>query len=285
MQSFVGEPIPYNPANRILTAQDVENILGKYGLNIAGVNTGVHVQTSTSEERLHELRKAMVHRSYCIRKTDSQLRQPCPAGCVPLQDESNERLELLGDAVLNLMVAEYLYERFPTENEGFLTRLRSKLVNGQMLSELSLVLGLDKFVLLSKQVDENAGRGNKKILEDTFEAFVGALFLTIGNYERVRQWFITFLESSVDVANLVLTQNTNKDLLLKYFNFKHGRVPTFVEDTTKDTKGQRFSVMVKNPAGAIVGTGTGSSRKQAEDDAARAALEYYGVSAFEVSSL
>lgn len=271
------DPSPYNVTNVLMTADDVRQWLEKYGLSgedLAG--------------RLLEIHKAMVHRSYCIRKNETILsgNTLCPKGCLPLQEESNERLEFLGDSVINQLVAEYLFERFPTENEGFLTRMRSKLVNGQMLSELALVLGLDRFILLSKQVEDNEGRMNKKILEDAFEAFVGALYLTLDNYAKMRQWFVTFLEGTVDITELVLTQNNNKDLLLKYFNHLHGRQPVFVEEKEgKPGTQQRFNVSVRNPAGVVVGLGTGPSRKLAEDDAARAALAHYGVSAFEISSL
>ena len=121
--------------------------------------------------------------------------------------------------MLSLIVADYLYERFPSENEGFLTRMRSKIVNGVMLAELSSFLGIGRHVLISRQIEENDGRKNKKILEDCFEAFLGAIYLST-SFEKAKIWFVSFLEASVDVTELVLTQNNNKDMLAKYMQVR-----------------------------------------------------------------
>jgi ribonuclease-3 len=90
---------------------------------------------------------------------------------------SYERIEFLGDALLGMIVANYLYTRFPDQNEGFLSKIRTKIVNGRMLGYLSDKIGFPKFAIISKQVEETGGRNNFKIMEDIFEAFIGALFL------------------------------------------------------------------------------------------------------------
>lgn len=279
-----GSSAPFNRRNRLISAHDIRRMLRAHG-----------VTPPAEEEDMDcaEYYKSMVHRSYCTRKNENfhSGNLQCPANCLPLQEESNERLELLGDAVLNLVVAEYLYDRFPAENEGFLTRLRSKIVNGQMLAELSLALGLDRFVIISRQIEENDGRRNKKILEDCFEAFLGALYLSTGSYADARTWFISFLEANVDITSLVLTQNSSKDLLAKYFQHSFSSQPRFVEDPAAGGHGgggaaaARYRVMVQSPdSGAIVGTGTGATRKLAEEDAARAALRYFGIANYEYSA-
>merc|ERR1711935_614919 len=102
----------------------------------------------------------------------------CPSDCLELQIESNERLEFLGDSILGSTVAGYLYERFPDENEGFMTRLRTKLVNGEMLGKLAKKIDLSGFMIISRHVEERCnGRDNLRILEDVFESFIGALYL------------------------------------------------------------------------------------------------------------
>ena len=78
---------------------------------------------------------------------------------------------------MNLAVGDYLFQRYPDESEGFLTKMRTKLVNGNILAELAQYAKLSRFVIISKQIEENNGRRNKKILEDSFEAFLAAMFL------------------------------------------------------------------------------------------------------------
>lgn len=260
------EGLPFNTRNTLITLNEIRGLLLKYGVEDAVKDGGQYF-------------KSMVHRSYCTRKNETFKagNLQCPANCLPLQEESNERLEFLGDAVLNLIVADYLFERFPSENEGFLTRLRSKIVNGAMLAELSLMLGLDKYVIISKHMEDNDGRTNKKVMEDSFEAFLGAMYMSLASYDKTKAWFVAFLEANVDVTELVLTQHHDKDMLAKYFQQTFNCQPKYIDDLATTWKAHKFSVIVKNPKNAVVGTGRGATRKLAEDDAARAALRYFDV--------
>jgi len=157
--------LPYNTKNRLIDQSDVLSLL-EYG-NICIINN------------INIYRRAFVHKSYCTRKNENYLdgNLKCPDECMPLQEESNERLEFLGDSILNLIVASYLFERYPGVNEGFLTTMRTKLVNGKMLAFLSGQINLGNFVIMSQQIEGNDGRKNKNILEDTFEAFIAAIYL------------------------------------------------------------------------------------------------------------
>lgn len=265
--------IPYNPANRLLSEADLRGLLERYRYRfpVRDANT---------------FRKAFTHRSYCTRKNENFVEgnAGCPAGCLPLQEESSERLEFLGDAVLNLVVAEYLFERYPDENEGFLTRMRTKLVNGVMLAELSRVAGLDRHVLVSRQIEEHGGRMNKNVLEDAFEAFIGAMFVDAGKddvgYVAASEWLVAFLEHNVDFSALVATPNNYKDTLSKYFQHAFNGAPRFT-DIVPDggAAGQpsdTCTVCVKTRDDVVVGMGTGSTKKLAENEAARKALLYFG---------
>jgi ribonuclease-3 len=278
LESASSSSTPFNPANRLITPGDIRAMLARYGLD----------DVDLQECGLYY--KAMVHRSYVTRKNENFVsgNVQCPRNCLPLQEESNERLELLGDAVLSMVVAEYLFERFPEENEGFLTRLRSKIVNGNMLADLSLKLSLDKFVIISRQIEDNNGRRNKKILEDVFEALLGAMYLSLGAYDTFRQWFITFLEDNVDVSQLVLTQNNHKDTLIKYFQHNFNSQPLFVDVSSSSGKErdsresrEKASVVIKSASNVVIGTGSGSTRRIAEEEAAKAALRYYGIAVHE----
>ena len=160
------EEFPYNNMNILIEEEEVNKILRDYGVSFKCYNVDIY-------------RKAFVHKSYITRKNENFVtgNKNCPEDCLPLQEQSYERFEYLGDSVLSTTVANYLYQRYPDQNEGFLTKMRSKLVNGHMLGDLCRKVGLSKWVIISKQIEENNGRDNYKILEDVFEAFICAIFL------------------------------------------------------------------------------------------------------------
>ena len=209
---------PYNPRNILLDAQSLESILHIYE---SAEDNNKHVYFD-----LNLYRNAMVHRSYCTRKNENLLNGnvSCPSNCIPLQEESFERLEFLGDAVINLIIGKYLFERYPDENEGFLTKLRTKLVNGIMLANFCVFAKIPPYILISKQIEESAGRSNKKLLEDCFEAFVGAMFMDLSAcsacsaYPIVEMWIIALLEQNIDLTDLI---NTNKDIFIKYYQHNY----------------------------------------------------------------
>lgn len=261
--------VPYNPQNRLLSDADLRDLLKRYNhrFPVRDANT---------------FRKAFTHRSYCTRKNENFLEgnTGCPEGCLPLQEESSERLEFLGDAVLNLVVAEYLFERYPDENEGFLTRMRTKLVNGVMLAELSRVAGLHHHILISKQIEEHGGRSSKNVLEDAFEAFIGAMFVDAGKddvgYVAASEWLVAFLEHNIDFSALVATPNNHKDTLSRYFQHAFNCAPRFVDVEGGGTSAGSCTVCVKTRDDLVVGTGVGVNKKAAENEAARRALLYFG---------
>lgn len=257
------ESLPYNEQNIIINNDDIFTLVNKYGSLLHNV------------PQLSIFRNAFVHKSYCTRKNENFLNGnlKCPTNCVPLQEESNERLEFLGDAVLNLSTAKYLFERYPNENEGYLTKIRTKLVNGNMLAFLANALNLNKFIIISKQIEDGNGRQNKKILEDCFEAFLGALLLN-SDFNISYQWLINVFENEIDFSEL-LSSNTNyKDVLLKYFQHNFNIVPIFYELST-DSKIYRVCLKHK---GNIISTGFGCNKKQAENECSKNALRYFGQS-------
>lgn len=262
--------LPFNPTNVLLPEAVVDRVLCAYGLSPGSVRD------------INLYRKAMVHRSYCTRKNENFVEGnvQCPANCaIPLQEESNERLEFLGDAVLNLAVAKYLFERYPDENEGFLTKMRTKLVNGTMLGHLCGLLKLDTYLVVSKQIEENVGRRNVKLLEDCFEAFLGAIYLDhTDGFEAAYTWITTLIETHLDFSELIVSHNNAKDTLLKYCQHHHSFLPKFMELSVdlSSNGGKIYTVCVKDKNHTTIGMGKGASKKQAEQDASKAALAYYG---------
>lgn len=184
---------------------------------------------------------------------------------------SNERLEFLGDAVLGLAVAERLYEAFPEQNEGFLTRTRAKLVNGPMLADLARALGLPPLILLGEGVAQAEGRENPTILADALEALLGALYLDQG-FGAARRFVFRLLEEHVELAEVAEQRSNFKSLLLEHVQARGRTQPAYrVVSEEGPSHDRRFTVEVL-VEGRPAGSGRARSKKQAEQIAAEEAL-------------
>jgi ribonuclease-3 len=262
---------PYNKANKLITDVFLKKVLFSYGIR-------------KEPGDWNNFRTAFVHKSYCTRKNENIIDGNilCPEGCLPLQEISHERLEFLGDSVLSTVVASYLYKRYKSQDEGFLTQMRTKLVNGSQLCNFAQILELGQWVLVSKQIEASGGRNNKNILEDTFEAFIGAIFTDYSNslqhpgrgYKYAERWIITFLESHVDFSQLVISRNY-KDDLFKMFMNNHKEKP-FIEVVKQTTNKVTVSVR-KSKNGQVIATGVGPNKKEAEQIASQNALGFFGI--------
>jgi len=176
---------PYNSLNIKITLSEVQSILSKYGL-----------PTTVDNIALYE--RAFVHRSYTKRPNFENLQQNItiverPADCMPLSSKSNERLEFLGDGVLECVTKYLLYRRFPKADEGFMTEKKIAIVKNEAIGKIALEMGLHKWVILSKHAEEKKIRTNLKKLGCLFEAFIGALFLDFNKVvvKDDENWFQT----------------------------------------------------------------------------------------------
>lgn len=276
---------PYNSANVLLRDADLRQLFTNHGL--AGVQYN----------NINLYRNAFIHKSYCTMKNaDFETgNDACPADCIPLQEMSYERLEFLGDAILGCVVARYLYERYPDQNEGFLSMMRTKIVNGKMLGHLAELVGFPKFALLSKQIEESQGRKNFKIMEDIFEAFIGAIYMDFqtekdvqkmpphlvtlsadmsgAGYHVAEQWIVGIMEKYLDFVELIQARTNYKDMLSKLMQNTFQDTPRFYEVGVNKNQ---FTYCVKDRAGTVIGTATAASKKDAENMAAKNALAFYG---------
>ena len=166
---------PYNPLNKMITQEEVETILKCYG-----ITTPIH--------NWMLFKRAFIHRSYIKRPTleneqNNIIIVPKPDDCLPLFTKSNERLEFVGDGVLECITKYYLYRRFPKENEGFMTEKKIALVKNESIGKMAYEMGLHKWFILSKHTESKQTRTNLKKLGCLFEAFLGALFLDFNKIE------------------------------------------------------------------------------------------------------
>ena len=181
---------------------------------------------------------------------------------------NNERLEYLGDAILDAIIADYLYASFPEKDEGFLTQLRSKIVKRKQLNKLAYNLGISSFLISNT----NAGQTRVNLLGNAFEALIGAIYLDKG-YERSRRFVIRkILRKHLDVERLARRESDFKSRLIEWAQ-KNKQEISFVSkaETRPDTQESYFSSQVML-ADRELGKGTGHSKKDAEQKAAEEAL-------------
>jgi len=153
---------PYNPINREITESEVNTILNEYG-----------IPTPLYNLKLYQ--RAFIHKSY-VRRPGTTFTKPDDC-LIDLKSKSNDRLEFVGDGVLECITKYYLYTRFPKADEGFMTDTKISLVKNDALGQLILDMGLEKWYVLSKEAEIKNTRRNVKKLGNLFEAFLGALFL------------------------------------------------------------------------------------------------------------
>ena len=206
------------------------------------------------------LEQAFTHRSY-LNETKEKI-------------SSNERLEFLGDSIISFVVSKYLYEKYPQFNEGILTNIRSLLVNTKSLAQIARELGFGNLLKLSKGEEESKGRQNQSLLADCFESFVGALYQDQG------------INAVSDFLNLVLIPKSEeitksksfkdpKSLLQEYVQSKRQNSPMYKvlqESGPAHSKNFRIGAYVDNK---LIGEGIGKSKREAEENAAQKALEFF----------
>jgi ribonuclease III len=188
-------------------------------------------------------------------------------------DENNERLEYLGDAILSALVADYLYKRYPYKEEGFLTEMRSKMVNRQQLNDIAVRMGLKKITLYNKS---DSSLKISQIFGNTLEALVGAIYLDKG-YRKTNKWVSEriilphmFME---DLENLEIN---HKNKLYGWAN-KNGKVLEFETVNENIENGRRLFTIAAVVEGEVIAEGKAFNKKDASQIAAQIAVEKLGI--------
>ena len=231
---------PYNPLNKEINISNIIDLLNKYGI-------------FTKPFNLELYKRSFIHKSYTKRpKLENESANIIiidrPDDCLPLKSKSNERLEFIGDGVLELITKYYLYKRFPKADEGFMTEKKIALVKNEHIGKLAYELGLHKFYIISRHAEEKNIRNNLKKLGCLFEAFIGAIFL---DYNRISindeyGWFNnifncgpgfqmaqifveTVYENHVDWTKLIYNDDNYKNKLQVIIQKEFKITPDYVE--------------------------------------------------------
>ena len=186
--------------------------------------------------------------------------------------DSNERLEFLGDAVLDMVITDHLFTSRPTEDEGKLSKIKSLVVSAKVLAEVARDLGLGADLALSKSEERGGGRDRESILADAYEAVIGAIYLDAG-YDPARGFLYRTLIRSMDSFIGDAELANYKSALLEHSQGKGWGAPHYeIEGTQGPEHGKRYHVAVR-VRGEFWGRGSGASKKDAEQAAARDALD------------
>ena len=221
-----------NPNNVLITKAEVENILNYFG-PIGGPVDGPLVPLKINNLEHYQL--AFVHESYYQAQQQGNITENETIYIDYLAKCSNETLEYLGDHVLKTFVGRYLFERFDTEREGFLTKLKIKIEKCSMLHQFALTLGFKKFLLLSLQIenqtilDFDRGRGNPSYYEDSFESFLGSIMEDFGvmGYIYGDRFIRNIIDMTIDFAELISKNDNFKDSLQRFFQSLKFKTPVY----------------------------------------------------------
>ena len=250
---------PFNSLNKEITLNDVQSILEKY--NIPSKVTNIELY-----------KRAFVHRSYTKRPSFENLKQNItivekPEDCLPLSSKSNERLEFLGDGVLELVTKFYLYRRFPKENEGFMTEKKIAIVKNESIGKFAYDMQLNKWLKISKHAEEKKIRTNLKKLGCLFEAFIGAMFLDFNKiiikdddnwfedifvkgegfqtgigYQMCQKFIESVFEQHIDWVQLLKVDNNYKNILQVRIQKEFKVTPNYLEIFYNPDEGYNMGV-------------------------------------------
>lgn len=224
--------------------------------------TGFEKKINANFKDKNLLKQAFVHRSYLNENRDF------PIG-------HNERLEFLGDAVLELVITDYLYEKYPQKTEGDLTSLRSALVNANALYVVAVDLGVNDYLLLSRGEAKDTGRARQYILANTMEAIIGAIYLD-QKYEKAKEFIYQFITPLIDKIIEEGSWIDAKSLFQEKAQEFDGITPSYktIKEFGPDHD-KKFTVGVY-VGKELVAQGTGDSKQEAEQTAAKEALKARG---------
>jgi ribonuclease-3 len=307
---------PWNPRNKIIDDVTLHAILSKYGVTESLPHPELFRQACVhksyvdrreewaSEAIAQRASEAIAQRASeaaasasaaavasATQRKSSEDEEPLlaerPPNCLPLQEADNEESEFAGDSLLGCVVALYLYERYAGKGEGFLTRLRTRIVNNKMLGELAKKLGLEPWIIVSRHVEEVCvgGRGNLRLLGSMLEAWIYALFKNfedsqspgIGSkgFKVVRTFLVNVIQRHVNFVELITDDTNFKDQLLRHFQATYHQPPRYREVSVVGPPHDRvFTMGVIDPANEskVIAKATARNKKVAEQEASRLAL-------------
>ena len=184
-------------------------------------------------------------------------------------NESFETLEFIGDSVLGFVITKFLFDQYESIQEGFLTKARTKLVRGETLANIAKILGLEKMVVMDEKGMRNGWNNNPKILEDVFEALIGALYMDLGLLHAKEFVLRIYNDRKYIDLNLIMVDDNFKDHLMRYCQLNNWQLPEY--RVSGHHEGIFYIDIYVN--GQFMSRGAAKSKKQAEQNAAKLFFE------------
>jgi ribonuclease III len=265
IQQNTNEPSKHNilnDNNKYITKDFINNIFNKYNINKTITNKNLALYQS-----------AMVSNTFVGKKIENN-----DDNLVNLHEKSYDVLEFLGDSIYHAIISDYLYDRYNMYdyiNAGFLTKIRSKLENGEQLAKQTKILGLHEYVLMSKskeKISRDIISGYANIYEDVFESFIAAVYRHIG-YEKCKKFIYNFIDIEINMTALISNDNNYKDILLRYCHVHNLPDPKYKEISRHgpdNKKKFKMCVIINNE---VLGIGIGTNKKKGEQFAAKSCLK------------
>lgn len=273
-----------NDKNKQLTLNIINSIFEKYNIKYKlNENTNIDLFVQALTHPSYSINVDNYNEIYNNYKMSSQYNK----NMIFVKQTNYERLEFLGDSFIKPVISSYIYFRYPDAQEGFMSTLRTKIESTKTLAYFSKCLGLDKFILLSQTLEQEGNRQDEKILEDCFEAFIGALYINdtcgiLSNnssniFNVIKELTIKLIEHELNLTEFITDRNY-KDELNRYCHkekyplprYKTSQIKTiFNEETSKQEK-MYFIVVEVN--GKTYGPTQHTSKKIAEQNAAQLAI-------------
>ena len=282
----------FNKNNKLISKKDVQNFLKLGGITESIVNIKTWQRAFTNESYSNRVLKSKYTKYIEDVEIELIKNKKTLDGIVHVQKKSSETLEWLGDAYIQSVVSIILMKRFGKQNEGFLTKTRSKLVKTEGLYKLAKSLGLNEFLLISEHSEIlSNGRNNAKLLEDLFESFIGAMIIDFTDkvddayaYKLCKIFMSTCIDKYIDMTEIIKNDDNYKDQLMIFFQKKFDADPPkyiLIDTQTINKKNgatyKNFTVIVNDPYGKEIGRGKARSIKKADQLSAKKALSKYGI--------
>jgi len=269
-----------NPKNQFINTSFLEKLFKKFGVTGTVSNLKLYQQAFIHESfvvtpKLEEQASQIDLSEYAPEQIESW------SETIPMQRESYERLEFVGDSIICLVVADYLYHRYPNQDQGFLTKTRIELVKKETLAKLTGRLKWGQYLMLSRTLESHR-YSDINLLEDVFESFIGALYLDFGGHlgdglKMAYQFIISVIERYINLSRIIHRDDNYKDLLLQYYHKTFdGQFPRYKAIDTKNQYNQRmYTAGVLNIDNHVIVQASDPKKTRAEQKASRLALIYY----------
>jgi ribonuclease-3 len=278
---------PYNSQNRLISKNEVQHILQLCDVDYEIQNLQLFQTAFIDKSYSHEYIN-----SHLVKHKNLTLAEN-KEGALPIQKDSYERLEFLGDSIIELASVSYIFQRFTGQNEKLMHRVKTNIVDRYALSKFAKVLGMNRYLVLSKQAEDKRKRADVKKLCDIFEAFMGALYQDVNNrsekyrdikfegmsnigFQICEVFYINIVEAEMDFEDIIANDSNHKSKLIQYYQHNFQITPTFKvlrKEVDGDDDDCIITMSVFDNKGEVLVTADGETEKQAEQNAARVALE------------